>query len=58
MAKQKVNFTMSPVKKSKSITEEIELSKTCKEKRVKLNMIQERVNLRPTRNLCLDETVH
>ena len=33
MAKRKVNFTMSSVKKSKCITEEIELSKTCEEKK-------------------------
>ena len=33
MAKRKANFTMSPVKKTKYITEEIELSKICEEKK-------------------------
>ena len=33
MAKRKANFTMSPVKKTKYITEEIELLKICEEKK-------------------------
>ena len=33
MGKRKVNFNMSPVKKSKCITKEIELSKICEEKK-------------------------
>ena len=33
MAKRRVNFTMSLVKKSKCVTEEIELSKICEEKK-------------------------
>ena len=33
MAKRKVNCTMSPVKKSKCVTQEIELSQICEEKK-------------------------
>ena len=33
MAKREVNFTMSPVKKLKCVTQEIELSQICEEKK-------------------------